>query len=92
MGIKFRHKGLKLLYEREDRSKIRADIVDKVDRFLTVLSQAEMPADVDLPGYSLHELKGNLKGYWSATISRNYRIIFRFGPNGPEDVDLVDYH
>ncbi len=92
MSIGFRHKGLKLLYERGDRSKIRADIVDKVARFLTALSQAEMPADVDLPGYGLHELKGNLRGYWSATMSRNHRIIFRFGPDGPEDVDLVDYH
>ena len=92
MGMTFRHKGLKLLYERGDRSKIRPDMVDKVQRFLTVLSQAEISTDVDLPGYGLHSLKGNLKGYWSATVSRNHRIIFRFGPDGPEDIDLVDYH
>jgi len=92
MGIRFRHKGLKLLYERGDRSKIRTDIADKAERFLTALSQAEIPADVDLPGYGLHELKGNLKGVWSASVSRNHRITFRFGPNGPEEVDLVDYH
>lgn len=92
MGMRFRHKGLKLLYEQGDRSKIRADIADKVNRFLTVLDQAEVPGDVDLPGFNLHELKGNLRGFWSATISRNHRIIFRFGPHGAEDVNLVDYH
>lgn len=92
MGVRFRHKGLRLLYEIGDSSRIRPDIVPKVTRFLTVLSEAAVPEDLDLPGYKLHALKGNLKGYWSASVSRNHRIIFRFGDDGPEEVDLVDYH
>ena len=51
-----------------------------------------MPADLDLPGYRLHALKGDCKGYWSVTISGNWRIIFRFEDGNALDVDLVDYH
>jgi len=92
MIVGFRHKGLKLLYERGDRSKVRPDIADKAERLLTMLDMAKKSDDVDLAGFGLHPLKGNLKSIWSATVSRNYRIIFRFGNNGVADVDLIGYH
>ena len=47
---------------------------------------------VDLPGYRLHPLKGDLKDYGSVTISGNWRIIFRFEDGDAFEVDLVDYH
>lgn len=50
------------------------------------------PSDLDLPGYRLHPLKGNLKGMWSVTLSGNWRIVFRFEDGDAFDVDLVDYH
>jgi toxin HigB-1 len=59
---------------------------------LAHLNQAAMPTDLDLPGYRLHPLKGDLKGYWTVTISGNWRIIFRFEDGDALDVDLVDYH
>jgi proteic killer suppression protein len=45
-----------------------------------------------LPGYRLHRLKGEWKGYWSVTISGNWRIVFRFEDGDAFDRDLVDYH
>lgn len=59
---------------------------------LAHLDRAEAPADLDLPGYRLHALKGDLKGHWSVTISGNWRIIFRFADGDAFDVDLADYH
>ena len=47
---------------------------------------------MDLPGYRLHALGGNMKGYWSIVISGNWRIVFRFEDGDAFDVDLVDYH
>ena len=44
-----------------------------------------------MPGYRLHPLKGNLKEFWSITVSGNWRIIFRFGDGNVHDVDLLDY-
>jgi proteic killer suppression protein len=92
MVVGIKHKGLRLLYEKGDRSKIRPDLADKAQRLLTLLDQAEQPTDVDLPGFGLHALKGDLKGFWSVTVSRNHRIVFRFSETGAFDVDLVDYH
>jgi proteic killer suppression protein len=59
---------------------------------LAHLDRAQLPADLDLPGYRLHALKGRLKGYWSVTVSGNWRIVFRFEDGSAFDVDLVDYH
>ena len=47
---------------------------------------------LDLPGYRLHRLKGDLKGFWSVTVRANWRIVFRFDGNHTVDVDFVDYH
>ncbi|HWY19961.1 MAG TPA: type II toxin-antitoxin system RelE/ParE family toxin [Candidatus Acidoferrum sp.] len=88
----FKHRGLKRFYERDDRSGIRADFADTIQEILTVLDDAEVPQELDLPGYRLHPLKGDLKGFWSVTVRANWRIIFRF--EGPDafDVELIDYH
>jgi toxin HigB-1 len=87
-----KHRGLRLLFEDGDRSKIRADLAAKAERFLDALNAATAPEEVDLPGYRLHRLTGNLQGFWSAVLSRNHRIIFRFEEGHAYDVDLVDYH
>lgn len=92
MIINIKHRGLRLLFEKGDRSRVRADIAAKAERFLDALNVAEAPEEVDLPGYGLHTLKGDMKGFWSAVISRNHRIIFRFEAGNAYDVDLVDYH
>ena len=88
----FRHRGLKRLYERGDRSRVGADQAQRLAMALADLDDAVRPADVDLPGYRLHPLKGRLKGFWSITISGNWRIIFRFEEGDIYDVDLVDCH
>lgn len=88
----FKHRGLKRLYERGDRSGIRPDLLDTVERILTALDAAATPQALDLPGYRLHPLKGDLKGLWSVTVRANWRIIFRFAGTDAFDVELTDYH
>jgi proteic killer suppression protein len=88
----FKHRGLKRLYERGDRSGIRPDLVDTVEDFLARLDEADTPQAVNLPGYRLHPLKGELKGFWSVTVRANWRIIFRFEGTDAFDVELIDYH
>jgi toxin HigB-1 len=88
----FKHRGLKRLYERDDRSGIRPDLVDTVQEILTVLDDAATPQDLNLPGYRLHPLKGELKGFWSVTVRANWRMIFRFQGADAFDVELIDYH
>jgi proteic killer suppression protein len=83
---------LKRLYERGDRSQIRPDLVETVERILTVLDAATAPQALDLPRYHLHPLKGDLKGFWSVTVRANWRIIFRFDGVDAADVEMIDYH
>ena len=88
----FRHRGLQRLYERGDRSRINATLVEKVETALGLLDVAETPEAVNLPGYRLHPLRGDLRGFWSIRVSGNWRIIFRFDDRDVCDVDLVDSH
>lgn len=88
----FRHRGLKRLHERADPSKLRADQVERIGIALADLNAAKTVQDLNLPGYRLHALKGDKKGFWSISISGNWRIIFRLEDGDALDVDLVDYH
>jgi len=88
----FRHRGLKRLYELANPGGVRADQVRRIRDVLAHLDSATEPSDLDLPGYRLHPLKGDLKGHWSVTISGNWRITFRFLDGAALDVDLTDYH
>lgn len=47
---------------------------------------------MDLPGFRLHPLKGDLAGFWSVTLSGNWRVIFRIEGGHAGDVDLIDTH
>ncbi len=58
---------------------------------LTALDDAVTPQELNLPGYRLHPLKGDLKGFWSVTVRANWRIIFRFDGTDALDVELIDY-
>jgi proteic killer suppression protein len=88
----FKHRGLKRLYERDDRAGIRPDLIDTVERILTILDSATGLQSLNLPRYRLHRLKGDFRGFWSMTVRANWRIIFRFEGNDAFDVELIDYH
>lgn len=88
----FKHRGLRRLFERGDRSGIRPDLVGKVERVLARLNASTTPEDMDVPGFGLHPLTGNYKGFWAVFVSRNWRVIFRFQNGDACDVDFTDYH
>lgn len=70
-----------------------AALVQKITDVLFALDEAARPREVGLfPGWRLHQLKGDLKGFWSITVSGNWRVIFRFEKGDAFDIDLVDYH
>lgn len=92
MIVSFKHKGLKRLHEKGDRSQIGADLVRRVENILATLDAADSPRALDLPGYRLHPLKDDRKNFWAVTVRANWRIIFRFESGDFFDVELVDYH
>ena len=73
----FRHKGLRHQYEKGDPRGVPAALVRKLKRMLTLLDTAVEPDDMSLyPGWRLHQLKGDLDGFWSLTASGYWRLIF----------------
>lgn len=87
----FKHRGLKRLYERGDRSKLPPDMVDRIEEILTLLDVATDIEMMDVPHFRLHPLKGDRKDQWAVTVRANWRIVFRF-EGAPFDVDFIDYH
>jgi proteic killer suppression protein len=61
-------------------------------RKLDVLHYARSLRDLSAPGNRLKALKGRLRGLHAIRMNDQWRIIFRWTPNGPADVDIVDYH
>jgi toxin HigB-1 len=89
---RFRHKGLRRLFEDDNAKGVNPDHVRKMKQILAVLHAAQTIEALDLPTFGLHPLKGDLKGFWAVTVRANWRIIFRFTDGRASDVDLVDYH
>jgi proteic killer suppression protein len=87
-----RHKGLKRLHEDDDPRGAIAEHVVKLRDILARLDAARSAADMDMPGFRLHPLKGVYKGFWAVTVHANWRVIFRFADPDAFDVDYVDYH
>ena len=92
MILNLKHRGLRRLYEDDDRRGLNPEHVEKIARIVARLDRAAKPDDMALPGLRLHPLKGELTGYWSVTVRANWRIIFRFEGRNVADVDLIDYH
>ena len=88
----FQHKGLRGFYETGTTRGIRADHAKRLSRMLQFMDRATLPGDLDLPGWRLHPLKGELSEYWSLSVSGNWRVIFRFVGSDIELVDYLDYH
>ena len=92
MILRFRHTGLKRLFEKDDTRRISPELLSKVERVLARLDEATEPDDMNLPGFRLHPLKGDLTDNWAVSVSANWRIVFRFEGRNVTDVNLLDYH
>lgn len=63
------------------------------ERKLAMLDAATSVADLRVPpGNRLERLAGDRAGQHSIRINDQFRICFRWGDDGPEAVEIVDYH
>lgn len=92
MIVGFRHKGLRRLFEKDDRRGLPAELATRIGGILALLDAASRIEDMDRPSLRLHALKGDLKGRWAVTVRANWRIVFRFSDGEASDVDFLDYH
>lgn len=91
----FRHKGLKQLYEDGKIKGVPPVMADKLRKLLFAIETADSIEQLgQFPGWKLHSLKGDLKGFWSLTVTGNWRLIFLYDAetNTATELDLLDYH
>ena len=92
MIASFRHKGLESLYEQNSNRGVQAVHAPKLRRILSPLDVAQVPTDVDVPGFRMHPLTGKLSDHWSTWVNGNWRVTFRFIDGDVELVDYLDHH
>ena len=94
MPIKsFKDKGLRRLFEKGDSKGVSAQWADKLRLMLAVIDAARTVEQVGLyPGWRLHPMTRDLKGFWSLTVSPNWRLLFRFEDGDAFDLFLYDPH
>ncbi|HWY82726.1 MAG TPA: type II toxin-antitoxin system RelE/ParE family toxin [Roseiarcus sp.] len=89
---RFRHQGLGSLFSTGSTRSVDAGLADKLKRMLLRLSDGPLPEAMALPGYRLHQLKGDRKGSWAAWVTGSYRLTFDIDGEDTTNVDLEDYH
>ena len=87
------HKGLRLLWEKNDSSKLPPEQIEKIKRILSAVNTAKTLEPLRMiPGYKLHALTGDLKGFWAIWVTGNYRICFKFEGGNAYEINYLDYH
>ena len=91
--IKVRDKRLRRFLESDDASGLPSAIVSKLRIILTVLSMARSVDEIaSFLHWHPHLLSGDLEGYWSLRVTRNWRLIFQIEDMNIINLELVDYH
>jgi proteic killer suppression protein len=88
----FQHAGLEKFFTTGSKAGIQPAHAKKLRRQLFALDGAEDPAEMNVAGWHLHALKGDLVGHWSIRVSGNWRVTFRFEGEDAILVDYRDYH
>lgn len=88
----FEHKGLQAFFETESKAGIQPAHAPKLKRQLARLNVSTGPDDMNIPGWRLHPLKGQLAGHFSIVVNGNWRLTFRFEDGDAVLVDYQDYH
>jgi toxin HigB-1 len=88
----FKHKGVEKFFTTGTKSGIQAQHGERLRLILGRLNAATAPADMNLPGLDLHQLKGDRKGTWAVKVSGNWRLTFSFVGKDTDMVNYEDYH
>lgn len=88
-----RHKALRRLFEERNAKGLSPELVPRLRRVMSALHGTDNLEQLQsVPGWRLHALKGDLNGYWSLSVSGNWRMVFQWRDGVATELDLLDYH
>lgn len=88
----FRHKGLRKFFETGNAAGVQASHAKRLRMQLAALDSAQTIDDMGIPGFSLHPLKGAMRGRWAISVNGNWRLTFEFKDGNAYVLDYEDYH
>jgi len=88
----FRHKGIQQFFETGSKAGIATEHEAKLARQLMLLNASKTPLEMDVAGWKLHQLKGELDDHWAVKVNGNWRLTFTFDGEDAILVDYQDYH
>ncbi len=88
----FAHKGLEKFFTTGSAAGIQPSHAKKLNMLLDALDKARAVEDLNIPGWNLHLLSGDLKNFWSLKVNANWRLTFIFEDENVFIVDYKDYH
>jgi toxin HigB-1 len=88
----FRHKGIEKFFLTGSKAGIQPSHAAKLFDQLSLLNAATRPDHMNVPGWKLHALSGNLVAHWSVSVNGNWRLTFRFDGEDAILVDCQDDH
>ena len=88
----FKSRALKRFWQTGESGEIAKEWQKKIEILLDRLDASRKPADMRLPGFGFHPLKGASKGRYAVKVSGNFRITFAWDDEDAVDVHLEDYH
>jgi toxin HigB-1 len=91
--LSFRNRELERFWRPDEVRGIVRQHEAKLRAMLTAIEEAENIAELStVPGWRLHQLKGDRKGVWSLKLNYNYRLTFRVAGSEISEIDVEDYH
>ena len=88
----FQHKGLKRFYESGSAAGVQPHHAKRLRMLLTALETAQSIEDMDIPGFRLHQLKGEERGRRSVWVNGSWRVTFEFKDGHAYVLNYEDYH
>ena len=88
----FKHKGLERFFTAGNKSGIQARHAKRLEEQMQALHTAFQIEDMDIPGWRLHSLSGDRKGFWAIDVNKNWRVVFEFSDGHAYIVNYEDYH
>ena len=89
----FANKETEEVWNGEFSSKLPNEIQKIARRKLRMHNNSQTLNDLRIPPANrLEKMKGDLKGFYSIRVNKQWRIIFKWAKNNAEQVKIEDYH